>query len=191
MGMIGFLVLLSFGLLGALGWCVYTRDPKMGPAENLARSFNERVTNFRSHIDTLQRHSNEYHAVFDNNEWEKLIATIGRLEHINANVQSLLHRREYAKALATLERVAGSAASADSLEQIDHEITHLEDVLNWELNLHTTLKKVISNLEVAAVETRKLSEPKRPPTTKPTLVTLADIKKQLLEDEDLRKLMSQ
>jgi hypothetical protein len=187
----GFLVLLSFGLFGALTWCVYTRDPKMVRAEALARSFNERVQNFRGHTDTLERHSNEYRSVFDDNEWDTLLTTINRLEQINISVQSLLNQRDYATALSTLERIMSPSNSNGTLDRIDHDIQHLEDVLNWELNLHTMLKKVISNLEVAAVETKNIADVKRNTSTRPTLVTLADIKKQLLEDEDLRKMMSQ
>jgi hypothetical protein len=52
------------------------------------------------------------------------------------------------------------------------------------------LKKVVLNLEVAATNTKALSESKPMSRTRPTLVTLADIKKVLLEDEDIRRMSS-
>ncbi len=186
----GFLLMLSFGLFGALTWCVYTRDPKISRAEALARTFQERVKNFRQHIDTLETHSDEYRAVFDDNEWERLVTTISRLEKVSADVKELMASKDYHNALANLERVMNPSSAETTLETVDHEIHHIEELLNWELNLHSMLKKVVFNLEVAAVETRKLSPQRRSVSTRPTLVTLADIKKQLLEDEEIRKMTS-
>jgi hypothetical protein len=186
----GFLLMLSFGLFGALTWCVYTRDPKISRTETLARTFQERVKNFRQHIDTLETHSDEYRAVFDDNEWERLVTTISRLEKVSADVRELMASKDYHNALANLERVMNPSSAETTLETVDHEIHHIEELLNWELNLHSMLKKVVFNLEVAAVETRKLSPQRRSVSTRPTLVTLADIKKQLLEDEEIRKMTS-
>ena len=182
--------MLSFGLFGALTWCVYTRDPKISRTETLARTFQERVKNFRQHIDTLETHSDEYRAVFDDNEWERLVTTISRLEKVSADVRELMASKDYHNALANLERVMNPSSAETTLETVDHEIHHIEELLNWELNLHSMLKKVVFNLEVAAVETRKLSPQRRSVSTRPTLVTLADIKKQLLEDEEIRKMTS-
>ena len=186
----GFLLMLSFGLFGALTWCVYTRDPKISRTETLARTFQERVKNFRQHIDTLETHSDEYRAVFDDNEWERLVTTISRLEKVSADVKELMASKDYHNALANLERVMNPSSAETTLETVDHVIHHIEELLNWELNLHSMLKKVVFNLEVAAVETRKLSPQRRSVSTRPTLVTLADIKKQLLEDEEIRKMIS-
>ena len=185
----GFLLMLSFGLFGALTWCVYTRDPKISRTETLARTFQERVKNFRQHIDTLEAHSDEYRAVFDDNEWERLVETISRLEQVSADVRDLIASNDYHNALGNLERIMSPSSTEPILEKVDHKIHQIEELLNWELNLHSMLKKVVFNLEVAAVETKKLSPQRRPASTRPTLVTLADIKKQLLEDEEIRKMI--
>jgi ABC-type transporter Mla subunit MlaD len=186
----GFLIVLSVGLLSGLAWCVYTRDPRMTRAEALSRTFQERVQNFRQHINTLEAHSDEYRAVFDDNEWEKLVATIARLEGVSAQVRDLMSRNDYQSALSTLEQVINPSNAETNLERVDHDIHQIEELLNWELRLHSMLKKVVFNLEVAAVETNRLSNQRKSPSTRPTLVTLADIKKQLLEDEEIRKMIS-
>jgi hypothetical protein len=53
------------------------------------------------------------------------------------------------------------------------------------------LKRVVSNLEVAATATKDLSKPRSAVSPRPTLVTLADIKKVLLEDDEVHKMSRQ
>jgi hypothetical protein len=53
----------------------------------------------------------------------------------------------------------------------------------WEESMRVMLKKVVQNLEAATHETKRLQEPLRTRKRQPTLVTLADVKKALIEDE--------
>ena len=58
-----------------------------------------------------------------------------------------------------------------------------QELLNWEQTVHAMLRRVISNLETATVTTERISSTASQKRKQPTLVTLADIKKKLLEDE--------
>lgn len=182
------LVLVATGALGVCGWYLFVRDPLRSRAHTQANWFREKVHDFRSHTVTLEKHSNEYCAVFTGNEWVKLKETLFRLEQVDEDVRVLLAQRQYREAISLLERVNSPIFSQSPLDQVDKEIQHVEELINWQRSVHTMLKKVVLNLEVAATATRDLSNARAPTSPRPTLVTLADIKKVLLEDEDLRKL---
>jgi hypothetical protein len=185
------LVLIAAGAFGVCGWYFFVRDPIRARAYAQSRLFQEKVGDFKSHIDTLERHSDEYCAVFSDNEWFKLKETLTRLEHVDEDVRQHLAAEEYTHALTILERVSSPINQVSPLNQVDQEIHHIEELINWQRNVHGMLKKVVSNLEVAATTTKDLSKPRPISSPRPTLVTLADIKKVLLEDEELRKMSRQ
>jgi hypothetical protein len=182
------LVLVASVALGVCGWFLFVRDPVRSRAYTQARWFQERVQEFRSHTVTLEKHSDEYCAVFSDNEWIKLKETLTRLEQVDEDVHVHLGKREYTQAITILEKVNSPINTQSPLDQVDQEIQHVEQLINWQRSVHGMLKKVVLNLEVAAHSTRDLSKA-RP--TRPTLVTLADIKKVLLEDEELQKMSQQ
>jgi hypothetical protein len=184
------LVLLAIGVLGFGGWYLFMRDPSGVKAHAEARRFQERITNFRQHTNTLEKHSDEYCAVFNGNEWNQLNETLTRLEHIDTEVRLLLAGKQYSQAITVLARINNPLNAPSPMDEVSHNLQHLEDLMNWELSVHSMLKKVVLNLEVAATNTKQLSEAKPLSRTRPTLVTLADIKKVLLEDEDIRKMSS-
>jgi hypothetical protein len=182
------LVLVASVVVGVCGWYLFIRDPMRSRAYVQARLFQERVQEFRNHTVTLEKHSDEYCAVFSDNEWVALKETLTRLEQVDEDVHVHLGKREYAEALTMLERVNSPLGAHSPLNQVDQEIQQIEELINWQKSVHGMLKKVVLNLEVAANTTRDLSKA-RP--TRPTLVTLADIKKVLLEDEELQKMSRQ
>lgn len=182
------LILVAAGALGVCGWYLFVRDPLRSRAVTQANWFRDKVHEFRSHTVTLEKHSNEYCAVFTGNEWIKLKETLFRLEQVEEDVRLFLARREYSDALALLERVNSPIFSQSPLDEVNQEIQHVEELINWQRSVHTMLKKVVLNLEVAATATKDLTNARAPASPRPTLVTLADIKKVLLEDEELRKL---
>ena len=184
------LVLIAAGALGVCGWYCFIRDPVRARAYAQSRWFQEKLGDFRNHILTLEKHSDEYCAVFSENEWATLKETLYRLEIVDEDVRHHLSTREYRQALSILERVNSSVNATSPLDQVDQEIQHVEDLLNWQRTVHGMLKKVVSNLEVAATTTREISKSRSLGTPRPTLVTLADIKKVLLENEE-RQQMSQ
>jgi hypothetical protein len=185
-----FLVLLAMGGVALCGWYFFLRDPRRSRAFSEARWFQEKVNDFRQHTRTLEAHSDEYCAVFSDNEWSKLNDTLSRLEQVDRDVQELLFEKRYAQALAILHKVNSPAGSKSPLDELDHELHHIQDLINWQHSLHAMLKKVVLNLEVAATNTKNLSAGKPATTPRPTLVTLADIKKVLLEDDEIRKMSS-
>lgn len=182
------LVLLASVALGVCGWYFFVRDPMRSRAYVQARCFQDRVHEFRNHTVTLEKHSDEYCAVFSDNEWIKLKETLTRLEQVDEDVQIHLAQREYAQALTILERVNSPISTHSPLDQVNQEIQHIEELINWQRSVHGMLKKVVLNLEVAAHTTRDLSKAR---ASRPTLVTLADIKKVLLENEELQKMSQQ
>ena len=182
------LVLVASVALGVCGWYFFVRDPIRSRAYAQARWFQEKVQEFRNHTVTLEKHSDEYCTVFSDNEWIKLKETLTRLEQVDEDVHVHLAKREYPQALTILEKVNSPISSHSPLDQVDKEIQQIEELINWQRSVHVMLKKVVLNLEVAAHTARDLSKA-RP--TRPTLVTLADIKKVLLEDEELQKMSQQ
>lgn len=185
------LVLLATSVLGACGWFLFVRDPLRSRAHSQANWFRGKVHEFRSHTLTLEKHSSEYCAVFTGNEWIKLKETLLRLEQVDDDVRHHLVKKEYSEAISLLERVNSPIFAQSPLDQVDKEIQHVEELINWQRSVHTMLKKVVLNLEVAATTTRKLGEARVATTPRPTLVTLADIKKVLLEDDEELQKMSQ
>lgn len=185
------LVLVATGVLGVCGWYLFVRDPLRAKARSQAQWFRDKVQEFRSHTLTLEKHSNEYCAVFTGNEWVKLKETLYRLEQVDEDVRIHLNSRQYNEALVLLERVNSPIFAQSPLDEVDKEIQHVEDLINWQRSVHSMLKKVVLNLEVAATATRDLSNPRPVSSPRPTLVTLADIKKVLLEDEDIQKMSQQ
>jgi hypothetical protein len=106
-------------------------------------------------------------------------------------VRHHLAAREYDQALSILARVNSPINQNSPLDVVDKEIQHIEQLINWQRTVHGMLKKVVSNLEVAATATKDLSRARSVASPRPTLVTLADIKKVLLEDEEIQKMSRQ
>ncbi|MEY4668959.1 MAG: hypothetical protein RL518_1658 [Pseudomonadota bacterium] len=185
------LVLIAAGTLGICGWYFFVRDPVRARAYAQSRWFQEKLGDFRNHIVTLDRHSNEYCAVFSDNEWSKLKETLIRLEQVDDDVRHHLSQCDYPQALSILERVNSPIHENSPLAEVDQEIQHVQELMNWQRTVHGMLKKVVFNLEVAATTTNDLSKPRLMNNPRPTLVTLADIKKVLLEDEELHKMSRQ
>ena len=185
------LVLIAAGALGVCGWYCFVRDPVRARAYAQSRCFLEKVGDLRNHIFTLEKHSDEYCAVFSDNEWVKLKETLNRLELVDVDVQHHLSTRDFSQAIAILERVNSPLNARSPLDQVDQEIHHIEELINWQRTVHGMLKKVVSNLEVAATATKDLSKARPIGSPRPTLVTLADIKKVLLEDEEIQKMSRQ
>ena len=182
------LVLMASGALGVCGWYFFLRDPLRSRAYSQSQWFRDKVQEFRNHTITLEKHSNEYCAVFTDNEWIKLKETLTRLEQVDDDVKHHLNSRNYSEALSILEKVNSPIYAQSPLDQVNNEIQHIEHLINWQKSVHAMLKKVVLNLEVAATTTRDLSRVRPSGSPRPTLVTLADIKKVLLEDEELQKL---
>jgi hypothetical protein len=147
-----------------------------------ARLFRERVANFRSHARTLDEHSHEYAAIFEGNEWTELVELLNQLESLDGEIHNLLSRRRYSEADLLLNHVSRKPVSPEeqSAATAQHE---LEALINWEHAVHGMLRNVIHNLEIASEQTRRIASQ---PATKskrrqPTLMTLADLKKSLIE----------
>lgn len=178
------LLFVSLGVSAAIGAAWYfsrivsnaSVDPNEQQARTLAMMFHDRVHHFSNHVRTLDDHSNEYCSVFSGEVWNSLTQTLERLTQVDNQVQRHLSSREFDQARALLNKY------------YDRPGAQVERAGEWETSLHIMLKSVVHNLETATEETRKLSErPQRTRKRQPTLVTLADVKKALLEDEALRR----
>jgi hypothetical protein len=178
------LLFISLGVGAAIGAAWYfskivskaSLDPAEQQARTLAMMFHERVHHFSNHVRTLDDHSNEYCSVFSGDTWNSLTETLQRLTEVDNQVQRHLSSREYDQAKELLKDYYRSSG------------TQAERAAEWENSLHVMLKSVVLNLETATQETKKLAErPQRSRKRQPTLVTLADVKKALLEDEAFRR----
>ncbi len=147
-----------------------------------ARLFRERVSSFKNHAQTLDEHSNEYAAVFQGDEWHQLVEMLNQLEAIDGEIHDLLARRQYGEARSLLSRVCRESA-AEQQWTAEEAQDQLEALIDWEHSVHGMLRNVVRNLEIATEHTRQVANPSAPRTKKrqPTLVTLADLKKSLIE----------
>jgi hypothetical protein len=149
--------------------------------KNLARFFHERVNHFKTQIQTLDEHSNEYTSIFRGDEWSELLRTIAQLEEADTRIQGWIVKREFVKAHKVLEEFYDPKKS--SFDSIQADIDSITSSAVWESHVRGMLKRVVCNLETASLEVKQLSDPSKSRKRRPTLVTLADVKKSILEDE--------
>lgn len=154
------------------------RDPGEAATLSLATLFHQRISDFQSHVKTLDEHSNEYVAIFNGNEWSSLTESLERLSLLDAEVQHHIQANNYPHA----EKILSNLYRGASSDQIARDIASVASG-EWEESIRVMLKKVVSNLEAASHETKKLQHAAYSRKRQPTLVTLADVKKALIEDE--------
>lgn len=147
----------------------------------LARFFHDRVTHFKDQLHTLEEHSNEYAAIFSGDEWQSLKATIAHLEQLDIQIQGLLVTKQFGKAASMLRDLYDR--SSHPLDNVQANIDTYRATSDWETHIRGMLKHVVRNLEAATTQVKDASTPQRSRRRQPTLVTLADVKKRLLEDE--------
>jgi hypothetical protein len=151
-------------------------DPNEQQARTLATMFHERVHHFSNHVRTLDDHSNEYCSVFSGDVWTSITQTLERLTQVDNQVRRHLSSREFDQARELLSKYYENTGA------------QIKCAGEWESSLRVMLKSVVHNIEAATEETRKLNEPtQRTRKRQPTLVTLADVKKALLEEEAFRR----
>ena len=154
-----------------------------------ARFFHERVTHFKEQVRTLDQHANEYASIFSGEEWSNLTATLAHLEAVDQRIQELVSTRNYGEAQeALIHLTSKSEPSMDAIERDLDSYTQScaasgANSAHWESTIRCMLKKVVSNIETATEEAKQLSAPDSSRKRRPTLVTLADVKKTLLEDD--------
>lgn len=144
--------------------------------------FHERVADFRGRAATLDQHSDEYVAVFNDDHWSSLMKMISQLETVDRQIQRLLTTGKSADAATLLNYICDSRRSS-SMEQVAEGLEEVAELVNWEVVVNSMLKRVLSNLEAATTSVEKLSTLPTSRRRQPTIVTLADLKKKLLEDE--------
>ena len=175
----GMATLLVFRML----WPALTRHRTDRALTQRAAWFHDRVVGFREQATTLDQHSNEYVAVFSDDHWSSLMKMLNQLETVDRQIQRLLQGGRTEDARTLLGYICDSRRNS-SMEQLSAGLDEVaQELLNWEQTVHAMLRRVISNLETATVSTERISSTASQKRKQPTLVTLADIKKKLLEDE--------
>lgn len=151
----------------------------------LGKFFHERVRHFKDQIQTLDEHSNEYTSIFCGDDWSKLRHTIAQLEEADTRIQGLLVKRQFDRAHEMLQELYDP--QKHPLDSIQANIDSFKSSADWETQMRSMLKRVVTNLEAATSDVKELSDPQRSRKRRPTLVTLADVKKSLLEDEAISR----
>lgn len=178
-------------VVGMWGVKAFSSKPsKSTRTRSLASLFDNRVKHFRGQVQTLSDHSNEYAAIFSGNEWNELLVCVERLENSNIRIKKCMAAKNYDAAQAILDELYDPIQHP--LDSIQSNIDALKASAEWEDSVRGMLKNVIRNLEAAAQETRRINQDtsqlhgsSRKRTS--TLVTLADVKKALLEDEAFKR----
>ncbi len=170
-------------------WCIAKKraDTPGSPAKirSLARAFHERVEHFTIQVRTLDEHANEYTSIFSSDDWDNLVETVSRLEQVDRQIQELLRAKRFDSVAELLSDFHG--VSDRELDSLQASLDSYRVSSDWEQHVHGMLKRVVSNLEAATHETKELSRTVTSRKRQPTLVTLADVKKTLLEDEAFRR----
>lgn len=144
--------------------------------------FHGRVLDFRERATTLDQHSDEYVAVFNDDHWSSLLKMITQLETVDRQIQRLLVSGKSADAATLLNYISDSRRSS-SMEQVADGLDEVAELVNWEVVVNSMLKRVLSNLEAATTSVEKVAALPSSRRRQPTIVTLADLKKRLLEDD--------
>ena len=142
----------------------------------LYKRFHDRLLYFKQQATSLHEHADDYVAVLNTHDWQAFSEQLKNLEAIDRELQGYFQDNRWEEAETTLLEIFELKATPNT-EHYDA----------WAVNVRSSLKRVIHNLEVTTLEARKLSEPDRLRKRKPTLVTLADVKKRILEDEILQR----
>lgn len=155
---------------------IIDRTKKRRSVKLLYSRFHERLTYFKQQASSLHEHAEDYVAVFDTKDWQTFSEELQNLEGKDQEIRTHLQKLQW------------EAAESKLLEIFDHNAASNSPHYDaWAVNVRSSLKRVIHNLEVTTLEARKLSESSRVRKRKPTLVTLADVKKRFLEDEMLQR----
>jgi hypothetical protein len=188
-----FIALVGGGaFVSGLLWCSARRHSKRpgSPAivRSRARAFHERVAHFTLQVRTLDEHANEYTSIFNSDDWDTLVQTVSKLEHVDRQVSDLLRAKRFDSVVALLDEFQGF--NSTELDSIQASLDCYQASSGWEEHVHGMLKRVVQNLEAATHETKELSRSVTSRKRQPTLVTLADVKKSLLEDDVIRRTTS-
>lgn len=147
--------------------------------------FHERVVDLRERATTLDQHSDEYVAVFNDDHWSSLMKMLAQLETVDRQIQRLLASGKRDDAATLLNYICDSRRGS-SMEQVADGLDEVAELVNWEVVVNSMLKRVLSNLEAATVSAEKVAALPTSRRRQPTIVTLADLKKKLLEDESFQ-----
>lgn len=158
---------------------------KVYSAKVAARAFHQRVSYFAGQVRTLDEHANEYTSIFSSDAWGSLVETVSRLEQFDLKAQSLVRSKRYDEVNELLREFYSDNQS--ELSTLHRSLDSNNSGGDWELNVHAMLKRVVQNLEAATHETRDLNRSVTSRKRQPTLVTLADVKKTLLEEDVFRR----
>jgi len=153
--------------------------------KSLAKTFHNRVAHFTSQVRVLDEHANEYTSIFNSADWQTLVETVSKLERIDQQAQDFIKERRFSEVTTLLSEL--HAVNNRELDQIQASLDSYRADANWETHVHAMLKRVVLNLEAATHETREITRTVTSRKRQPTLVTLADVKKTLLEDEVLSR----
>jgi hypothetical protein len=182
----------SFIIFSCALWRLAQRDAgKPGSSamvRSRARAFHERVSHFTLQVRTLDEHANEYTSIFSSADWDSLVQTVSRLEQVDRQISDLLRSKRFDSASSLLDEFQGTNNS--DLDTIQESLDSYQANRGWEEHVHGMLKRVVQNLEAASHETKELSRTVTSRKRQPTLVTLADVKKSLLEDDAIRRTTS-
>lgn len=151
----------------------------------LARNFHQRVQHFIHQVQTLDEHANEYTSIFRSAEWGALVETVSRLDRADSQIQQLIKAKKFDEALTILQEAHRSGT--ENLDDLQASLESYKTSATWEMAVHRMLKSVVLNLEAATHETKELRRTVTSRRRQPTLMTLADVKKTLLEDEVVRR----
>jgi hypothetical protein len=170
-------------------WAANSRgaDTPGSPAavKNLVKTFHNRVAHFTLQVRVLDEHANEYTSIFNSADWNTLVETVSKLEQADLKAHDLIREKRFKEAANLLAEMHNKGGG--EFDQIQASLDSYTASANWETHVHGMLKRVVQNLEAATLETREITKTVTSRRRQPTLVTLADVKKTLLEDEVLTR----
>ena len=146
-------------------------------AEGALGEFSSELEGIRQKYRILSAYSNEYFNTFQAAGWDDLRLLIDDLEVAENSLHLLLERRRYEDVKRISEYLLGILSAADAQDLLQR-YEGLESLAGWRRQARDLLLRVVHARMESARKTAAVGGPRKR-VTKPTLVTLAELRSSL------------
>ncbi len=174
--LVGVVLLVSRGGGGA-GWGLQRE------AERAHEEFREAVNCFRHKYEALNVYSNAYFNTFHASGWDELRLLLDDLEIAESSLLLLMERKRYAD-VRDISILLMGKASPDVAQELMNRFEGLESIADWKRRSRDILLRVIQASMDSARKIASVGINRNNRSTKPTLVTLAELRSSLADSNN-------
>lgn len=158
-------------------WAVGALSPEAITARDAVAEFSTAVGKVREHATGLERYAPDYHSVFEEAGWPRLMVELQALEHAERALQTMVDAEQYDDAIG-LSGMLLDQLPEDLTEYAAGRFSEFAPLRGWRERARAVLVSIVDNAKIAAKANRELGI-RRVGDRKPTLETLADLRKWL------------